>query len=274
MHEFRIYPYKSGSASARILAEALGGRRIRLEGTSFRPNSDRHIVINWGNPRVPEDWNITSALMLNYPYEVGRAANKLQAFRRMRANDVRTPYHTTNLSEAQQWFRDGTIVLGRDLINGSGGRGITVYHPDECNVNDIGEHRFYVPYIKKKREFRIHVGLELNNPDPQVIFIQEKKRRAAENRDNESYNSYIRNYSNEWVFAHNDLDPVPAGVITQAFRAVRALGLQFGAVDVVYNQHYDNAYVLEVNTACGLQGETINRYVSYFEGIRNQLAEQ
>ena len=42
----------------------------------------------------------------------------------------------------------------------------------------------------------------------------------------------------------------------EATKAVAALGLDFGAVDVIYNEKYGRAYVLEVNTAPGL-GEGI-----------------
>ena len=48
-------------------------------------------------------------------------------------------------------------------------------------------------------------------------------------------------------------------VRAQSVAAVRSLGLDFGAVDVVERQN--KAYVLEVNTAPGLVGTTLEKYV-------------
>ena len=54
-------------------------------------------------------------------------------------------------------------------------------------------------------------------------------------------------------------------VITEATKAFNQIeGLTFGSVDVIYNEHRDKAYVLEVNTASGLSGETVDDYVKMF----------
>ena len=42
--------------------------------------------------------------------------------------------------------------------------------------------------------------------------------------------------------------------------AIKALGLDFGAVDIIYNEAEDQHYVLEVNTAPGLEGTTLQKY--------------
>jgi glutathione synthase/RimK-type ligase-like ATP-grasp enzyme len=50
--------------------------------------------------------------------------------------------------------------------------------------------------------------------------------------------------------------------------AVAALGLDFGGVDVIWNERRQMAYVLEVNTACGLEGQTVNDYAEAFRAGR------
>ena len=52
----------------------------------------------------------------------------------------------------------------------------------------------------------------------------------------------------------------PEGIVEQAKRSVIEAGLDFGAVDVIYNVHHKKAYVLEVNTAPGLEGTTLEVY--------------
>lgn len=48
---------------------------------------------------------------------------------------------------------------------------------------------------------------------------------------------------------------------TEAIKAVNALGLDFGAVDIVTEKNTGIPYVLEVNTAPGNEGTTTQKYV-------------
>ena len=57
---------------------------------------------------------------------------------------------------------------------------------------------------------------------------------------------------------------LPNDVIHQATMAVGCLQLDFGAVDVIWNEAQKRAYVLEVNTAPGIEGTTLMRYASAF----------
>ena len=45
-----------------------------------------------------------------------------------------------------------------------------------------------------------------------------------------------------------------------AISAVDSLGLDFGAVDIIWNESEDQYYVLEVNTAPGVEGTTLQKY--------------
>jgi D-alanine-D-alanine ligase-like ATP-grasp enzyme len=49
--------------------------------------------------------------------------------------------------------------------------------------------------------------------------------------------------------------------------AIINLGLDFGAVDIIYNEKNNRWVVLEVNTAPGLSGETLNRYVEMIKEL-------
>ena len=53
----------------------------------------------------------------------------------------------------------------------------------------------------------------------------------------------------------------------EATAAVEALCLDFGAVDVVWNATKNKAFVLEVNTAPGVEGTTLEEYKEYFENV-------
>ena len=56
---------------------------------------------------------------------------------------------------------------------------------------------------------------------------------------------------------------IPKGLCPLGVEAAKALGLDFGAVDIIEkNGRY---YVLEVNTAPRLEGYSIERYSNYFK---------
>ena len=52
-----------------------------------------------------------------------------------------------------------------------------------------------------------------------------------------------------------------------ALAAMVASGLDFGAVDVIWNSRRLEAYVLEINSAPGLQGQTVENYAAAFRRL-------
>jgi len=47
-----------------------------------------------------------------------------------------------------------------------------------------------------------------------------------------------------------------------ALQACQALGLNSGAVDIIWNEKENKCYVLEVNTAPGIEGTTCKKYTN------------
>jgi glutathione synthase/RimK-type ligase-like ATP-grasp enzyme len=114
----------------------------------------------------------------------------------------------------------------------------------------------YTKYIRKQKEFRVHVF------NSKILDIQEKRRSSAV----DDHHPYIRNHANGYVFCRGDIEE-PHDLRGVAVSAVNALGLDFGAVDVIWNEAQDKCYVLEVNTACGLEGSTVNKYVQAIKEV-------
>jgi D-alanine-D-alanine ligase-like ATP-grasp enzyme len=90
--------------------------------------------------------------------------------------------------------------------------------------------------------------------------VQQKKRR----HDHDNPNWQVRNHANGFIYARSDVNP-PAAVLDAAKKALAATGLDFGAVDVIWNQHAGRAFVLEINTAPGLEGTTVEEYKEFFK---------
>lgn len=259
-----ILPYKMGSQSAKQLAEGLSAslglrvRRVRPNGL-YSPRT-RSIVINYGSNNAPAWWGRVNRL-LNAPAACAVAGNKLRAFQAFQQHGVSTPEWTTSRDIAQQWATEGSIVVCRTILNGHSGRGIIL--ASGASLTGLPAAPLYVKYKKKKKEFRVHVF------KGSVLDITEKRRVRRENRP-ENYDGYIRNHANGWVFCRDNV-VVPDDLAPAAIAAVRACGLDFGAVDVIWNERENRCYVLEVNTAPGLEGTTLSKYVQAVQSfIRSQ----
>ena len=89
----------------------------------------------------------------------------------------------------------------------------------------------------------------------QIFSLYEKRLTEPENNT-----KFGRNRANGWTFHALGTDDIPESVRDVSKRAVAALGLDFGAVDVLGKwedeQHTDvHATVLEVNSAPGVSDE-------------------
>lgn len=241
-----IYPYKMASQSAKALAQALGVKRIKPEGRMIAET-----FINWGASKINRDYE---AGCYNHPTTVGVASNKLKTFLTL-DGVVPIPDYTTDLVEAQEWLNSGITVVERHTLTGHSGEGIRLVEFDEELSVDA---KLYVQYIKKEHEYRLHVFRD------EVFFIQ-RKARALEVPD-DNVNWKVRNHANGFIYANKDIE-LPKVAHYMATNAIQALGLDFGAVDMIYNARQNKFYVLEINTAPGLSGTTLDKYVEKFKEL-------
>lgn len=247
------------SNGCRELAKALRARRIRPTPTTqmdrFSTFSNRDMVINWGSSNLWEDALGCGAKILNSPKAIAQTSNKLSFFRLVRgANEApRIPSFTDNRDEALKWSNNGSTIVARAVLSGHSGAGITICKPGV----DIPHNPLYTIYVPKKDEYRVHIVAG------DVIDVQRKARRK--DFDGE-YNSRVRNLAGGYVYVREGINP-PPDVIEQARRAFRLSGLDFGAVDVLWNDKQQRAYVLEINTAPGLEGTTVTKYAEAFKKI-------
>lgn len=250
----RIMPYKAGSASARALANELGCLRLRVRHLTFRPRPG-DIIINWGSADDPFDG---AATYVNPPAQVAVAQCKLASLARLSEAGVGVPDFTISPDTALEWLSGGNSVVCRTLLRGSGGRGIVLVRPGD----PVPLAPLYTKYVKKRDEYRVHVARI--GPDRYTVFDLQQKRRRHD-YDGE-LDQQIRNFDNGWVFCRENI-AVPSAVQDAALEAIQALGLDFGAVDVGYNRHYEQPTVYEVNTAPGLEGTTLFRYADMMRRV-------
>jgi glutathione synthase/RimK-type ligase-like ATP-grasp enzyme len=244
----KIYPYINGSKSAKALAMSLNIKRLFREG---KPIKVKDVVINWGCSRIRRD--VKCPIILNPPDCVAIAGNKLSTFKAL-TGIVGIPEWTESLVEASTWLDEGFDVVARTTLTGHSGEGIIISTPGD----DLPVAPLYVKYIPKKDEYRIHVF------QGKAFFVQRK----ARNKEipNEKVDWKVRNHGNGFIFAHKDVD-VPDVAKEYAIMAVKTLGLDFGAVDIIKHAKKKEWFILEINTACGLEGTTLTKYTEQFEGI-------
>ncbi len=234
-----------GSRSARALRDELGGLNVYPDRT-YRPRPT-DLIINWGNSSAPNWMPQVSGPMLNRPEAVGVASNKLRALRVLEEAGVPIPNYTTDMAIACRWDK----IVVRHKLTGHGGDGIEV-----VNGGIVPHAPLYTRLVSPKAEYRVHVF------NGRVIdYI--KKRRAIDDEPTQEQND-IRSHENGWIFTRENLRRLDR-IEQMAIDAVSALGLDFGGVDIIRDQNND-CFVLEVNTAVGMEGTTLERYV---ESINN-----
>lgn len=233
-----VYPYMKGSQSAKLLVEHMGGMLIKLKGSKFKWNKP---VVNWGN-KLP----LGNCLNKNPAV----ATNKIKTFELLKAGNVPHVPWTTDKAEAMKWVNAGKTVMARTKVASQGGAGIVVLNDHPATVAPL-----YTQYVKKRAEYRTHVV------NDKVIHVQEKKKKHGHEH------SLIQSHDNGYVFGKPG--EVPQSVLDAGIGAVKALGLDFGAVDVIWNEHQGKAYVLEVNTAPGLSPQTAEKYANAFKEFFN-----
>lgn len=236
--------YKIGSKSLKNLQaqlredqDARRVLRVRKNSTRYRRRlSDK--IVAWG-PTAPcphTDQAQEAAKIV--------ASDKLLSFRKFSEHGVSCPVWTTDKEVARSWNK---TIVARTLLRSHSGKGIVLVEPGE----DIPNAKLYVQYKKKKHEYRVHVYQST------VIDVTQKKRRAGfENRDNQ-----IRNHQNGWVYCREGIQE-PNGLRDLALNACAAVGLSAGAVDIIWNEHENQCYVLEINTAPGIEGTTCKKYTT------------
>jgi len=245
-----IYSHNPGSQGAKALAEALGIRRVKHVGSKVRLGR-ADTLINWGHAGALPDHVAGAGMVLNPPDRVRVAANKLAFFNHV-GNRARCVDFTTDAAVARGW---GTKVVCRHTLNGHSGEGIEIVEPRV----DIPASPCYTKYIVKESEWRIHVV------KGQVI---DSTRKIRDPDFTGEPNWAVRNHSGGFIYARNSGQP-SEDTVRQAVAAMEAVGLDFGAVDVMVSKptraHPDRlSYVLEINSAPGLVGTTVTNYAGAF----------
>lgn len=181
-------------------------------------------------------------------FQYGQGVDKLTQYKWFEEQGIPALEYTTEDEQARIWLHEGNTVFGRKFLNSSCGKGIMVMEP---NIEYLEYCPVYTLYKKKKREFRVHIFKD------QVVAVVEKKRKKDWDGQQDTK---IRNLANGYVFVQEVVDE-PDGLRELALRAAAISPSDFRGVDIGYNEKKDELFVIEVNSAPGIQGANIGRYL-------------
>ena len=249
-----IQSYKAGSGSVKRLRNALSDVMApRVE--------DANLVVNWGKSN---HFGVSTKMdmLINPPECTSVATNKVKFFEALKDDSIVGNYFPkfwTTKQDALAWMQahPGKDVVCRLKIKAHDGDGIVI----TSNPDEVPECPLYTEYIKKKHEYRIHVF------EDDIIRVQQKKRKS---NFEGTVNSKIRNTKGGWIFATEGVT-VPDYVMNACLVARSNLYLDFGAFDVIHNEYFDKWYILECNTAPGIEGSTVDAYAQEIRRVLDQL---
>lgn len=165
--------------------------------------------------------------------------NKYEELQRLRKSDVRVPAHGL-LSVP---VAVGTLPVLARAFNHHGGTDIRLCGTPASVRYWSARRDFWTQVIPNDREFRVWVYRSAH-----LGTYEKVKVRAGRP-------GFGRNYRNGYAFQLVASDQVPRAAVEIGKAAVKALGLDFGAVDIIHGED-EQYYVLEVNSAPGVQGDT------------------
>lgn len=205
--------------------------KLALEIEGGTELGDRRVdnLIRWGN-RAEIRYRARGRV-LNQKENLNNASNKRTALEILTRQGVPTPPAATRF--------EGNLLVGRTASHMQGSGFYLVMSQKDF---DLARHlgcEYFIRYVPCDREYRIHVF------NDEVIAVSEKR------MSDHCTSLTVRNFETGWVFHYLNTNDVPAELTEIAKRANRALGLHFGAVDIVKSTT-GKYYVLEVNTAPSL----------------------
>jgi glutathione synthase/RimK-type ligase-like ATP-grasp enzyme len=290
---------KTGS----LLAEALD-----IQGGVKSAGKTKAIVIGWG-AKTKDNIDLGKAKVLNHPDKIKVNRNKLKAMELMLAAKVNiAPFAPAETVISALDNKKNTMVLpviGRTNYHQGGANFFTcltkTHVTDVIGVlnNKLGKRGYFQNYVDVKEEYRLHIVLDQliyavkktrrsNLTEAYVEQQSDKIKRMAEkkgvdiNDDTLKYaleyqgkkiagsDNIVRSNTRGWRFSSIKIENVPHDLIVESIKALRALDLEFGAVDCVIDTD-GKAWIIEVNTGPGLEGTSFKKYVETFAKVINDI---
>ena len=293
----KIYLYHSGATDVTgpKLAEALNID----SGKEFPKEKD--IVIGWGC-KLKKDYKFPDIkAMLNHPNKIRINRDKFSAMVVLtKATVPVAPYQKVDKTAA---FikKHGFPVIGRRNYHQGGKHFWLIMNQEDLKAAITDGAQYIQKYINIKDEYRAHVAFgnvlyvakKVTQNDPSKAWKKQRIEKIEQkfgiefnklpeeqkkllgdaidllSKEHTTSDRIIRSNKRGWKFKGVAPTNVPGIIKTVALAAVKALGLDFGAVDLVLDLE-NSPYILEVNSAPGLEGTAFEKWT---EALKGKLAD-
>ncbi len=303
---FKIFPYKNGSQSVAALKTALGALVIKREGSRYRYKST-DVVINWGSSvepsvlsdvavlndfdavavaankldtlRLLQDEDVPTVDFTTNKEEAEAWGTKVFVRQDLTGHSgagiqVVEPIlvagevddFTQDVGDILEELADSADTAGqRHLVSALTAAYVDVASEPEMTTSiTLPDAPLYTKAVRNNGEYRVHV---MNG---EVILYQKKSRRVDEETGDvitaDGADADVRNLASNWIYRTGNLNRLER-VEALAIQAIDALGLDFGAVDIIMDED-GSVYTLEVNTAPGISNQaTAEAYINGFRSL-------
>jgi len=285
--------------------------KLEISGGKVKPPVGKKLIIGWGTKAddamtFPKDTKI-----LNHPNAIKTNRNKLEAINLMAtALNVNGATHVAAVATTDRVktaLANGAMVLpliGRKKYH-QGGKGFwscpTSAQLDSA-ITDGAD--YFQTMIPVKDEFRLHVfgdkvihavkKVKRTEEEFAAAFIEDElaRQKSLAEKNNDPFdeataklmlgrqaknaaqggaNMLVRSNRMGWKFAI--VTKYDKALTDVAVKAVKALGLDFGAVDCCTDTS-GNVFVFEVNSGPGLEATSFDKYIEAFEKVISDLEDK
>jgi glutathione synthase/RimK-type ligase-like ATP-grasp enzyme len=226
--------------------------KLRLLSTNLGSGSLKRIAEGLSTKLGYKVWRSSKTKPKREHLKYGDQKDKIAQYKYFAENNIPALEFTTNQQAAKDWTSVGDVVVIRKLTRASEGKGIVLAEtPEQVIAAPV-----YTKYKKKKREFRIHIFKD------KVVHVLEKRKKQGF----EGGEAKVRNLANGYVFCSDNVVE-PEGLRALALAASKVTQSDFKGVDIGYNEKKNELFVIEVNSAPGIEGTNVERYIKAITNV-------
>lgn len=292
-----VYLWFSGATdiTGKKLMEELG-----IDGGREKPKTSKKMVIGWG-AKTKDDIAFTNMEVLNHPNKIRANRNKFTTLQTLGAtkNTVAPFVKATDVIQAIDDNKSPICLplVGRTNYH-QGGKGFWLCLTKSQVKSAIDEGaQYFQNYIDIVDEYRIHVfdgkticaQKKVKRTDVEEAYvtqhaekignIADKNKKKLDKatldyalgrlaKEHSNVDMIVRSNRRGWKFSH--VKKFDTGMEKLAINALKAVGLNFGAVDCCIDEA-GRPWIIEINSGPGLDGTTFKAYADEFKRVIRDL---